>query len=177
VSGVFCVLFVMAGIGANLDGTKQQPAQPALGAVFFAIAAVCAWFTWYGLAVPARDSELAKAQARIRRRTESRKLLETNSMLAAELHIGRPDLHRTYDDGGLVDVNGAPVATLASLPGVDAPLAQRIVDARESVGRFDSTDDLEALLNLSAHDLDGCRDLLAYSRSSDDDSRRRTRRS
>ena len=34
-------------------------------------------------------------------------------------------------------------------------------------------DDLEALLNLGAHDLDGCRDLLAYSHPSTDDHVRR----
>ena len=39
-------------------------------------------------------------------------------MLAQELKIGRPDLPRDYDDGGLVDVNHVPAAILAARLGL-----------------------------------------------------------
>jgi hypothetical protein len=37
--------------------------------------------------------------------------------MAWELRIGRPDLPRVYDDGGLIDVNHVPPQVLATLPG------------------------------------------------------------
>src|SRR5690606_39982870 len=42
------------------------------------------------------------------------------SMLAKRLAIGRPDLPRQFDDGGLIDLNHAPEHVLTSLPGVSA---------------------------------------------------------
>jgi hypothetical protein len=38
--------------------------------------------------------------------------------LAAELRIGRPDLPRHFDDGGLIDVNTVPAQVLSRLPGL-----------------------------------------------------------
>jgi hypothetical protein len=51
------------------------------------------------------------------------------------------------------------------------------VSARDSVQRFDSTNDLEALLDLDPHALDGCRELLAYSQPPWDNSAGDDRRS
>ena len=50
----------------------------------------------------------------MRLRREARRLQQDNPVLAQELKIGRPDLPRGYDDGGLVDVNHVPAAILAS---------------------------------------------------------------
>ena len=67
---------------------------------------------------------------------------------AWELRIGRPDLPRGFDDGGLVDVNHAPPAVLASLPGMTPDLVDRIVRTREQVGGFVSAEELSALAQL-----------------------------
>jgi competence protein ComEA len=43
---------------------------------------------------------------------------------------------------GKVDLNAATVEQLTTLPGIGAKLAARIVEYREKVGRFRSTDEL-----------------------------------
>ena len=54
--------------------------------------------------------------------------------LAQELGVGRPDLRRGFDDGGLVDLNGAPAAVFAQVCGIDVRQAEAIVAAREARG-------------------------------------------
>jgi hypothetical protein len=56
--------------------------------------------------------------------------------------IGRPDLGRQYDDGGLLDVNHVPAAVLASELALPAKLAEQIAAARERPGGFSSPDEL-----------------------------------
>jgi hypothetical protein len=67
---------------------------------------------------------------------------------AWELRIGRPDLPRVYDDGGLIDVNHVPPQALASLPGMTPDLVTRIVRAREQSGGFVSVEELSLLAQL-----------------------------
>ena len=42
------------------------------------------------------------------KREEAREIARRDPQMARDLRIGRPDLPRQYDDGGLVDVNSAP---------------------------------------------------------------------
>jgi hypothetical protein len=63
-------------------------------------------------------------------------------MTAAELLIGRPDLGRQYDDGGLVDVNNVPVAGLASELALSADVAEQVAAARDRLGGFSTPDEL-----------------------------------
>lgn len=69
-------------------------------------------------------------------------------VMAWELRIGRPDLPRRYDDGGLVDVNHAPPYVLGALPGMTPELVDRILAAREEGGGFSSVEELSALAEL-----------------------------
>lgn len=69
-------------------------------------------------------------------------------VMAWELRIGRPDLPRAFDDGGLVDVNHVPPYVLASLPGMDPGLVDRILQTREECGGFRSVEELSALAQL-----------------------------
>lgn len=92
----------------------------------------------------ANDPAVTKAMAAKARREEARRVLATDPGLARELRIGRPDLPRDYDDGGLVDVNSVPEQVLSSLGGFTAEQAVRIVVDRELVGGFTSVDDLVA---------------------------------
>lgn len=78
------------------------------------------------------------------RRDQARQLVYQYPAIARELAIGRPDLPRRYDDGGLVDVNSAPAEVLAALPGVDGEHARRIVAHRTDFGPLSSLDDLVA---------------------------------
>ena len=59
-------------------------------------------------AEPAVDPAVAAVLAARARRDEARELARRDPLLARELHIGRPDLHGAYDDGGLVDLDRRP---------------------------------------------------------------------
>ena len=54
--------------------------------------------------------------------------------LARELGVGRPDLRRGFDDGGLIDVNSAPAAVIAQVCGIEGHQAEVIVEARQARG-------------------------------------------
>lgn len=86
---------------------------------------------------PAADPAIAGVLAARARRAETRALAERDPLLARELMVGRPDLVRQYDDGGLVDLASAPAATLAAYCGLDEDTAARIVAARGSFGSVD----------------------------------------
>ncbi|MDL4777612.1 ComEA family DNA-binding protein [Actinomadura xylanilytica] len=82
--------------------------------------------------------------ARYRRmlRADARGLAAEDPGLAHELRIGRPDLPRAYDDGGLIDVNHAPPPVLATLPGLSPELVERVVSRRGEQGGFVSAEEL-----------------------------------
>ncbi|RCG31554.1 hypothetical protein DQ384_08215 [Sphaerisporangium album] len=94
------------------------------------------------------DYAVAAAQHRRQLRQQARELAERDPALARELRIGRPDLPRHYDDGGLVDVNHAPVEVIAGLPGMTTDLARRVVEARADVGGFVSAEDVSIAVDL-----------------------------
>lgn len=91
---------------------------------------------------PGNAAALAKVEHRRMLRAEARALADRDSVAARELRIGRPDLSRKYDDGGLIDVNSAPASLLEQLPGVDAGVAAEIINHRELNGPFESTDEV-----------------------------------
>ena len=89
------------------------------------------------------DPTVARALERRSRRAEARALVEKDRGLARELGIGRPDLGRGYDDGGLVDVNTASAELLARVCDMDLRDAERVVEARAlHGGRFFSMGDV-----------------------------------
>ncbi|MBW8485097.1 ComEA family DNA-binding protein [Actinomadura parmotrematis] len=90
------------------------------------------------------SNEQAIRMARYRKvlRDEARELAAGDPALAHELRIGRPDLPRTYDDGGLIDANHAPAHVLARLPGVTPALVDRLVRHRDEHGGFISAEEL-----------------------------------
>ena len=97
-------------------------------------------------AVDPEDEALARAEAKVlerrKLRERARAVVAQDPELARELGIGRPDLRRDYDDGGLVDVNHAPASALATLPGMTGDLAAKAVALRQERGAYVSADDL-----------------------------------
>ncbi|WP_395111436.1 hypothetical protein [Actinomadura sp. SCN-SB] len=95
-------------------------------------------------------NEHAIKYAKYRRalREEARALVAEDPALAHELRIGRPDLPRGYDDGGLIDVNHVPPATLAMLPGLDDEIIDRIVRRRTEQGGFISAEEMAVDIDL-----------------------------
>ncbi len=58
---------------------------------------------------------------------------------------------------GLIDINRAGLAELETLPGVGPVLAQRIIDHRESQGRFDTVEDLLSVSGIGERKLESLR--------------------
>lgn len=109
------------------------------------------------------DPVLAAAVHAQGRRDLARRILAQDPRLASELGIGRPDLGRGYDDGGLVDVNTAPAALLARLPALGPALAKRLVTVRDSAGGFSSAEEMAILADLPPSVVDQARDRLVFS--------------
>jgi competence protein ComEA len=63
-------------------------------------------------------------------------------------------------DGGKVNLNTADAAALETLPRIGPAMAQRILDWRETNGRFTSVDDLLDVPGIGTATLDGFRDLV-----------------
>jgi hypothetical protein len=106
---------------------------------------------------------IAEAKDRIERRKQARRLAETDPALARDLHIGRPDVPRDYDDGGLVDVNHVPGAVLATGLGLTPDEVTDVIAARDKLGKFTSADELCAYTDLSPDRVDELRDLMIFS--------------
>jgi hypothetical protein len=111
-----------------------------------------------------RNQEVMQgARNRIERRNHARHIVQTNPALARELRIGRPDLPRGYDDGGLVDVNRVPGAVLAAQLGLTQQEVTNVIAARDKLGRFTGADELRDETALSPGRVDELRDLMIFS--------------
>jgi hypothetical protein len=106
---------------------------------------------------------VAEAKGRIERRKDARHLAETDPALARDLGIGRPDLARDYDDGGLVDVNHVPGDALAAHLGLAPHEVSDVLAARDKLGRFTSADELCAYTELPPDRVDELRELMIFS--------------
>jgi len=102
------------------------------------------------------------AEDRRLRREQARYLLYHYPGARWELRIGRPDLPRGFDDGGLVDVNAVPDEVISGLPGVTALQAQQIALDRRLRGPFTSMEELAARCLLPPALTDSLRDLLVF---------------
>lgn len=92
------------------------------------------------------------------RRADARKLAADDPLLAHELLVGRPDLARIYDDGGLVDLNSAPASVIAETCGIRTDVAAAIVETRNHQGPFSTVDELFVLADLPIATWDRIRD-------------------
>ncbi len=102
------------------------------------------------------------ARARMRRRSQARQIARANRVLARELRIGRPDLPREYDDGGLVDVNHVPGDILTSCLGLTPQETAAVVAARDQLGGFTSPEELSAYAELPPDRVDALRDWMLF---------------
>nr|WP_243723370.1 helix-hairpin-helix domain-containing protein [Actinomadura sp. 7K507] len=146
-----------AGYGAGSAAvlTMLGSGDPVL-TVLSSFMAILLWIAGTGHAFAIRSSVFPREGARNRRnqhaievakyrrslREEARALAAEDPALAHELRIGRPDVPRTYDDGGLVDVNHAPPEILAALPGMTPEIVERVVSRRDEQGGFVSAEEM-----------------------------------
>ncbi|MDO3684603.1 BTAD domain-containing putative transcriptional regulator [Micromonospora sp. C28ISP2-4] len=96
------------------------------------------------------------------RREYARYLLYQYPSARDDLRIGRPDLPRAYDDGGLVDVNSVPDHVIAGLPGLTRSQAQHVVVDRRMRGPYTSMEELASRCLLPAAATDSLRELLVF---------------
>jgi len=128
----------------NPDGTSGNPTISTLGG-FSVIAAVAVAMVrlnglrkevYGGAAPPSRpvhgDPAIAAVLASRQKRAEARDMLARDRPMARELGVGRPDLGRGFDDGGLVDINGAPATVIAQRCDLTPQQAAAVVAARDA---------------------------------------------
>lgn len=96
------------------------------------------------------------------RREHARYLLYHYPTARGELRIGRPDLPRGYDDGGLVDINSVPEHVVVELPGLSPSQAQHLVLDRRVRGPYTSMEELAARCLLPPAISDPLRELLLF---------------
>lgn len=104
-------------------------------------------------------------------------VLSTLSIIGLAAALSRPTpapvvIERTPDGGEApalpaiarrIDVNTAPPAELELLPGIGPALAARIVEHRESQGRFGSVDDLQRVKGIGPKTVEKLRALASAS--------------
>ncbi|GLZ12664.1 hypothetical protein Acsp04_28990 [Actinomadura sp. NBRC 104425] len=99
-----------------------------------------------------RSAAFQRAQLEVEHRRELRRrameIVNRDPAMAIEMRIGRPDLPRAFDDGGLVDVNHAPAPALAAVLGITPEQAHQLVQVRERCGGFVSAEEAAALAGL-----------------------------
>ncbi|GAB3952618.1 hypothetical protein GCM10027614_56600 [Micromonospora vulcania] len=117
---------------------------------------------WSAITRRGKEPPLSVVDEHRIRREQARYLLYHYPAARQELHIGRPDLPRTFDDGGLVDVNAVQEATIAGLPGITASHARQVVMDRWLRGPFGSMEDLAARCLLPPPLTEPLRDLLIF---------------
>lgn len=131
-----------AAVGALVILPDPDPGSNLKGGLIIGLALVAmVHLTWVRsrvwptpVAPAAPDPAVAAALGARSRREEARRIVERDPPLARDLRIGRPDLPREYDDGGLVDLNAATAAAIAASCEIDLELARRIVDSRGARG-------------------------------------------
>ncbi|MFV2171755.1 ComEA family DNA-binding protein [Actinomadura sp. LOL_016] len=161
--GVFALmLYLLPGLREG-DGTERT-----VGLLMFVLAVVgCGHafvirrrvFDPHGLSGVDNEAVVERVKRRRLLREKARELAASDPGLAKELRIGRPDLPRQYNDGGLVDVNHATAKALTLLPGITPELAEKIERVRAETGGFMSAEELSAIAGLPP-DLTG--DLVDY---------------
>ena len=107
------------------------------------------------------ETAALSAQERLTERDRARRLARERPGLAKEIGVGRPDLPNAQD-AGLIDINNAPAAVLATLPAMDDALATRIVEARAGTPGFSSIEDLGLALDLDGNLVETLRDHVVF---------------
>ncbi|WP_433354831.1 BTAD domain-containing putative transcriptional regulator [Micromonospora saelicesensis] len=96
------------------------------------------------------------------RREHARYLLYHYPAARGELSIGRPDLARSFDDGGLIDVNAVPEQVLATLPGLTEHQCRQIVVDRWMRGPYASMEEFVGRCLLPPNTTEPLRELLVF---------------
>lgn len=105
---------------------------------------------------------VAEGLARRRLREQYREIATSDRALARTMLVGRPDLPRTLDDGGLLDLNTLPADQLGRFAGLSRDETARVVDTRQRLGRLSSLDELAVYADLSPATVDALREQAVF---------------
>ncbi|MET8148160.1 BTAD domain-containing putative transcriptional regulator, partial [Actinoplanes sp. NPDC005259] len=143
VAAGYGVLFVVAVIFAAIDPTPVESTELStaewIGALMIMGIAVAA--SVHGAVLASHPGDTPKTR---NLREQARQFALFDPARARQLGIGRPDLLRAFDDGGLVDVNHVPGHELARLPDLSSEQAHRIVMDRLNRGPYARPEELIA---------------------------------
>ncbi|MCZ7378273.1 AfsR/SARP family transcriptional regulator [Micromonospora sp. WMMC250] len=149
--------------------TEDSPAEvfSALGVVFLCwlvgsahIVLLNSW-VWGRITGRPRVAQALEEERRIRRQ-QARNLLHRYPSARLEFAIGRPDLPRAFDDGGLVDVNAVPDQVLATLPGLTDAQRRQVAMDRWVRGPYGSMEELAARCPLPVAAAEALHDVLLF---------------
>ncbi|MEU7906701.1 BTAD domain-containing putative transcriptional regulator [Actinoplanes sp. NPDC049118] len=139
----YALLFVVALVFAAIDPSPLESPDlstaEAIGFLMFMGIAVVA--SVHGAVLASHPGDTPGTRSL---REQARQFALFDPARARQLGIGRPDLLRAFDDGGLVDVNHVPGHELARLPGLSSEQAHRIVMDRLNRGPYARPDELIA---------------------------------
>lgn len=140
--------FVLIGVdGTTTPGSEVGPISTVAINIWFGTIVVATVIAILNRKPALQQLGSAEEYQRQQRRAEYRRLINTDINLARSMSVGRPDLQRTYDDGGLLDLNSLPVEALVSF-GVPVDEAARIVNARQA-GTFSTLNEVAMRCNLT----------------------------
>lgn len=142
--------FVLVGVSDETSALSDVGLAATLLGWVGAAACALAIRDPYRLRVAARRSTAVADVAwsvREQERAAALALAAADPEAAVARGIGRPDVPGARH-GHVVDLNHAPPAVLATLPGLTPEVVQRLVAAREGIGAFSSVDDAAFLLDL-----------------------------
>jgi DNA uptake protein ComE-like DNA-binding protein len=95
--------------------------------------------------LPGATEQLARRELR----EQYRQLVERDRSLASSMMVGRPDVRRDYDDGGLLDLNSLSAEALRMYGPLSVEEATRLVEVRGQLGRFVDLNEVTAYVPLS----------------------------
>jgi hypothetical protein len=167
--GIAVASFVLLVIGGFLLTTNPEEGQSGsrIPSDIGVAIVLLLWGGGFAYACAIRKEFIRRLELRLRTedhqidRRIATDLIESSPEEAVRLGVGRPDLPDAHD-GGLVDVNHAPVRVLALLPGIGDGTAARIVAAREELGPFSSIAELGMVMELPASTVEKLRPLVVF---------------
>jgi DNA-binding SARP family transcriptional activator len=132
-----CTVIVLQFVDPSDPEAEMASDAEAIG--FLLALAVIAVASFHGAVLACYPGDTRRAR---HQRDLARQYAAFHPAAARQAGIGRPDLLRSFDDGGLVDLNHAPVQEIARVHGINPIEAHRIAVDRFENGPYRDPDEL-----------------------------------